>query len=160
MACLLVWWFFMYKLRSCTNDKFKNIISSYITLWKCRKTLHEIALFLSTLLQNVAYMTGFEQLGKKQLPNSTLHTSRLHQSLTILLCWQTTLNLHAFSSSHLLKCGSSVGPFLYWRIECLYYPLFLVAEKFRQFGLVLENKIIMEVQNLERSSDITQVQLC
>lgn len=55
MICLLVWWFFMYKLSSCTNDKFKNMISSYITLWKCRKTLHEIALFRSTLLQNVAY---------------------------------------------------------------------------------------------------------
>lgn len=34
-----------------------------------------------------------------------------------------------------------------------------MAKKFRHFELVFENKIIMEAQNLERGSDITQVQL-
>lgn len=33
--------------------------------------------------------------------------------------------------------------------------IYSMAKKFRHFELVFENKIIMEVQNLERGSDIT-----
>lgn len=69
-------------------------------------------------------------------------------------------SIPSFSSFHLSRCGSRIALLLYWRIEHLPYPFFLMAKKFRHFELVFKNKIIMEAQNLERGSDTTQVQMC
>lgn len=46
--------FFMYKLRSCTNDKFKNMVSAYVTL-EMKKNVEWNSMFVSTFLQSVAY---------------------------------------------------------------------------------------------------------